>query len=250
MGKRRKLTNGQNVSGKGVKWGMDLNQAIDIPMNEDVAPSSSQVDFLANLSVVPGSEEARKMTVTSGRKCYAWFPKQSPVGLLAKMLLASSAWASTTVFLTWKIKATKSKRLYFQLAPSVPRTEGTGCGLLPVMLKTPSAVETEGGVMEVRENVNAHYKLRDQIAMLPTPRAEKHSPQSREDFTPNLAARIQMLPTPRASMKKGPSEKELNEGDPKGRLETRVGLNHGLKLQPAFVEWMMGYPEGWTELID
>ena len=32
------------------------------------------------------------------------------------------------------------------------------------------------------------------LKLLPTPRAEKHSPQSREDFTPNLAARIQEIP--------------------------------------------------------
>jgi hypothetical protein len=28
------------------------------------------------------------------------------------------------------------------------------------------------------------------------------------------------------------------------------GTNRGLKLQPAFVEYMMGYPEGFTELTD
>jgi hypothetical protein len=28
------------------------------------------------------------------------------------------------------------------------------------------------------------------------------------------------------------------------------GKSHGLKLQPAFAEWMMGYPEGYTALTD
>jgi hypothetical protein len=37
------------------------------------------------------------------------------------------------------------------------------------MLKTPFSAETEGGVMEIREGCDGHYKLRDQIAMLPTP---------------------------------------------------------------------------------
>jgi len=107
------------------------------------------------------------------------------------------------------------------------------------------------GIMEIRPGCNGHYKLRDQIAMLPTPkawdgemglprtkgrpkeksthlatrldallptpRAEKHSPQSREDFTPNLAARL-------------------------------AGKSRGLKLQPAFVEWMMGFPLGFTDI--
>ena len=54
------------------------------------------------------------------------------------------------------------------------------------------------------------------ISLLPTLRAEKQSPQSREDFTPNLAY--------------------------------RVGEKTGLKLQANFVEWMMGYPIGHTDL--
>jgi hypothetical protein len=31
-------------------------------------------------------------------------------------------------------------------------------------------------------------------------------------------------------------------------LPPNNGTKTGLKLQPAFVEWMMGYPEKWTEL--
>ena len=31
-------------------------------------------------------------------------------------------------------------------------------------------------------------------------------------------------------------------------LGRELGKNHGLKLQPAFAEWMQGFPEGWTAL--
>ena len=31
-------------------------------------------------------------------------------------------------------------------------------------------------------------------------------------------------------------------------LTYALGKNHGLKLQPAFAEWMQGFPEGWTAL--
>lgn len=34
----------------------------------------------------------------------------------------------------------------------------------------------------------------------------------------------------------------------KHRLETEIGMRSGLKLQPNFVEWMMGYPQDWTSL--
>ena len=183
---------------------------------EKTIPSFSQVDFLASLSPAPGSEEAKRMTVTSGLKCLEWFPRQSPLGSLAKMLVGSSTWASTIVFLTWNIKATKCKRLLFQLAPSTPRTEGIGCGLLPTTL-------------------------------LPTPRAEKHSPQSREDFTPNLAARIQMLPTPTDSMLTEKCSQETYERNARPLSET-LGMKTGLKLHSDFVAFLMGYPIDWLDI--
>src|SRR3990172_3735238 len=86
--------------------------------------------FHVSLSAQQGSEKARKMTATSGLKCCELYQNFSPVGLLARMLLASSVWGSTIVYLTWKIKVTKSRRLLFQLAPLIPRTEEIGHGLL------------------------------------------------------------------------------------------------------------------------
>src|SRR3989337_4083565 len=85
--------------------------------------------FHASLSAQQGSEKARKMTVTSGLKCCELYQNFSPVGLLARMLLASSVWGSMIVYLTWKVKVTKSRHLLFQLAPLMPRTEETGFGL-------------------------------------------------------------------------------------------------------------------------
>ena len=96
----------------------------------------------------PGSAEARKMTVTSGQKCIgSWLPS-GPVGCLLKTLLATSAWASTKCYLTWKAKATPAGRLLFQLAPSMPNIEGIGSGLLPMMVAYDA---TPGGP-------NNHYK--------------------------------------------------------------------------------------------
>lgn len=65
------------------------------------------------------------MTVTSGRKCLESYTNSGPLGCLVRMCLESSIWHSTRCLLTWKTKATKSKRLIFQLAVSMPRTEET-----------------------------------------------------------------------------------------------------------------------------
>lgn len=85
----------------------------------------------ANHSPLPGSTEARKMTVTSGRRCYELYGSCTRLGSLARMCLESSIWHSTRCLLTWKAKATPAKRLLFQLAVSMPRTKGTECVFWP-----------------------------------------------------------------------------------------------------------------------
>ena len=90
-----------------------------------------QEDSLASLFLLPGNEQARKMTVTSGLKCYELYGKYSPLSSLVKMCLGSSIWHSTRCFLAWKKKDTPRKRLLFQLAVSTPRTDGTGSAFWP-----------------------------------------------------------------------------------------------------------------------
>ena len=85
----------------------------------------------ASLLVKPGSAEARKMTVTSGRKCSELYGKSGQLGSLVKMCLESSIWHSTRCFLTWKTKVTKGNRLLFQLAVSMPRTKECECAFWP-----------------------------------------------------------------------------------------------------------------------
>lgn len=98
------------------------------------------VDSHVNLFQSPGNNLARKMTATSGRKCLELSRKSGPIGLLEKMLLTSEEWHSTTQYLTWKVLATPSGRLLFQLVPSEPTTGGTGSSLLP----TPVARDWKG----------------------------------------------------------------------------------------------------------
>lgn len=71
----------------------------------------------ASHGVLPGSEEARGMTATSGRQCWQRFNQQGRLGLLVKMLLASSSWGSNWLLLTWSVQATPSSRLLFRLVP-------------------------------------------------------------------------------------------------------------------------------------
>ncbi len=133
-------------------------------------------DILASLLVTPGSERAQKMTVTSGRKCIGSWVNSGPLGSLERMLLGTSAWASTLCFLTWMPSATPAGRLLFRLAPSEPLTGESGSGLLP----TPAARDCKGSPVgpSLRQAMARGVSLEETLLreMLPTPSAgNRHS---------------------------------------------------------------------------
>ena len=88
----------------------------------------------------PGSDTAKRMTVSSGLRCFALCSKSSQVGLLARMLLASNQWASSRWFLTWRPAGTKSGRLKFRLVPSDTITGARASGFA----HTPTATANQG----------------------------------------------------------------------------------------------------------
>ena len=121
---------------------------------------------LANLSVRPGSEEAKMMTAISGRKCLELYKKQTPLGLLVKMLLVSSIWNSKKRLLTWKIMATKSNRLLFQLVPLMPSIAGIEFGLLPTPTasdktygRRPTTKRKDGPKTSLRDVLSEKYSM-------------------------------------------------------------------------------------------
>ena len=203
---------------------------------QEIALLFSPGDSLASLSVVPGNEKAKKITVTSGLRCLELYRKPDPVGLLAKMLVGSSIWDSTIVFLTWKLKVTKCKRLLFQLVPSMPRTEEIGSGLLA----TPQASDpVEGARTAVKSQQVCIGRELNRIAMLPTPTGQEvEHPE------------VELTETGRRKTKNGKNSHSLGLADKIAMLPTPIvgDWKTGLKLQPAFVEWMMGFPIGWKDL--
>jgi DNA (cytosine-5)-methyltransferase 1 len=121
------------------------------------------------------------------------------------------------------------------------------------LLRSPTASQGEGGALgeETARARGNTIGIRDQAM--------------------DIAA-LNLLPTTRTSMANGASQKELNAGNPKGRLETVTnwgkfepairrweetigrhapaptkpdGKDGNHRLSSAFTEWMMGLPEGW-----
>jgi hypothetical protein len=155
------------------------------------------------------------------------------------MLLESSKWHSTKCFLTWRPLATPQGRLLFQLAPSMPNTNETEYGLW----RTPAAQEP--GINPQRlESKNLggaarHYhKKTGRLAQI--------------SLSQQVKLRTKLWPTPAASNGKGCAKNRFwGSKTYSGNLDEAVRtIPTDGQLNPTFVEWLMGYPIGHTELKD
>lgn len=180
-------------------------------------------DFHVSHSATPGSVEARRMTATSGLKCFELFPKSNPLSCLVKMFLESYGLLSTMSYLTWKASATPARRLLFRLVPSMPRTGGTGFGFW-------HTVDTTDGAPNLGSNKKNGPKSLIQVAreMWPTPTVGAGLCGGTGNF--------QKL------------HKMKNQGIISEEERRNMSQGNGGRLNPEFVEWLMGLPTGWTDL--
>src|SRR5690242_3453599 len=171
-----------------------------------------------------------------------------PTWVVRKMLLESSRWNSTTCFLTWKVKATPSNRLLFQLAPSMPDTDETEFGLLPTPMSAP---ESEAS----HNQVSGRWReaMKPYLWMTPhTPNGGRVNTAEEilnKGMTKNgkrqvsLESQVKMWPTVTANTAKNCSDGSNYHLD--GAIWEVEGSG---SLNPTWVEWLMMYPPGWTEV--
>ena len=229
---------------------------------------SSQEDSPANPTPSQESEWARKTNATCGPKCVESFEKFSRVGSWAKtyagLLVGMEGWSSTRCKLTWKLKGTKSHRMYFQLAVSVLPTEEIASGLLLTPTTREEVVDQEKfkARMEKYDNETTVPNLATQVVgMLPTPTAfDYNTPRSQKAWDKakekhgdalqnplNRMAAFGMLPTPKCQEERGNASKDrgkFNLTDEVARIWKPPGKTS--QLSPLFVEEMMGFPKNWT----
>lgn len=201
----------------------------------------------------PGSDEARRMTVTSGQKCSALSKSSSPLGSLERMLLGSSIWNSTRCWLIWKPQATKQGRLLFRLVPSTPRTAATDVRLWA----TPTARDSKGANSLEHLATGKHVdQLANAVKLIPTPTARcGQTPCIHGEGRMNLATYVKLIPTVTtgAGMCGGSANyQRLKEMEDSGIISAEerrsMAAGNGGQLNPDWVEWLMGFPIGWTSL--
>ena len=263
---------------------LDNSEARNPHSQMELISSAAGSRSRANLGPKPGSKEARKMTATSGRKWLGLLKSYNLNILLARTCadLLTNAWASSAAFLTWRASATKPSHLLLELAVSMPRTAAPAFGSSPrKMTPTPTASdhierqststekmnpltgksvsldrfvrfwpdsETQAsGVPRLLHTPTAtanqmapSMKERDPGSWWPTPQHRDFRTGEAHRFTDpkrsqNLNDAVAFWPTPKAQ-------------EPDNPCSWTAKYEGSAALNPAFVEWLMGFPAGWTSL--
>ena len=200
-------------------------------------------DFPASPSPPRGSERALRMNATCGRKCAALLPSCGPVGCLGKMLLASSIWASTKRSLTWQKRDTLFSHSYFRLAVSAHGMSASE--LLSSRLMFPTPLASDKGTVKDAQSLDVY--LSDNGIF------RKKNKSGAIWSLPLSAAVFYLTPVASDGFR---STLKPSAYDPKkknGNLAAQVifqenPLSDKAALNPDWVEWLMGFPKGWTEL--
>lgn len=205
---------------------------------------ASRVNHSASLE---GGEE-RTTLETSGQK---------PSGSFARWDPTSRCWRTSQVCLftrtsesfsgTWPRAGSMQSGTVSRRPPSAPLTKETGSGYLP----TPDACVRTGYNQSPSSGAARRPTLAKWAEMFPTPTA-RDSTNARNETARRLGPskahpgttlcdHVTKWPTPKA---------RDHRSDRKSQQSHSPDLNEavGGKLNPTWVEWLMGWPSGWTAL--
>lgn len=219
-------------------------------------------DSPVSRSVLPGSEEARRMTVTSGRKCLESSGNSGPLGLLEKMCLESSIWHSTKCLLIWKTKVTNAGASLFRLAVSMPHIGGNDAPFWPTPSTGAALCGGTGNFKTLQKMAEKGLITEEERRQLSQGNGGKTNPGLVEWLMGYEQTFTSLIPTPRASDYKGAAlgrywmpHSQYVQVERESRYRSQ--LNEHLELtplgkigpmNPTWVEWLMGFPAGWTDL--
>lgn len=210
----------------------DLKQLPSFPADSLVSPSPPQENG-----------RALRMNATCGRKCAGLLPNCGPLGCLGKMLLASSIWGSTKRFLTWQKRDTLFSHSYFRLAASARGMSASELLSSRLMFPTPLASDkctnrdaqnldvflSEGGIFRKRNKSGSIWSLSLSAAVFYL------TPAASEGYRSTLKPTAFRNQSPSSNL----SAQVISQEQP---------VSDAAALNPDWVEWLMGFPKGWTDV--
>lgn len=225
------------------------------------------------------SKKVKGTTVTCGRRCSELSENLRRVGLSVRTYLASCELPLTTFVRTWSVLATKSGYLILKLRLSERCTGEKESRLLPTPVST---LGTNGGPNQ--RDSSGRPGLQMAAMLWPTPKAGKTTSDGEQERTatgrridgngrtwsPSLADAVKMWPTPTTNDAQNSTfpASQINrstlvgdvmrlfatpnaahaQGTSGGGQSRDLRTDVGGQLNPRWVEWLMGFPLGWTDL--
>ena len=195
----------------------------------------------------PGNKEDLRTNGIYGPKCSALSGNCTPLGCLEKMLLASSIWGSTRRFLTWSRQVTPLGFSYFLLSPSAhgmsAKELSSSAMLLPTPLASDDATEKVLILRKSAQDKVYLYVLRYYISYVKTVF------QWRPSDTGDVGKTVDVRMTPTGSFRKYNPSGTVWTARLSWAVYKLLGSPPGdVKLNPDWVEWLMGFPRRWTDI--
>ena len=204
-----------------------------------------QEDFRASRFPWLESKKVGKTTVIYGQRCEGLSPSLSRVGYSVRTYLESCELLLPMLSRTWSVSAITSSCLILKQRVLEPHTTENESRLWPT-------VTVCGNYQHTGASKKAGTGLATAARMWPTPIAGNCGMTARTSGRPiekstklqtqvTLEERKKLFKTPCAACAVGST-------GGKGHRDLRTDI--GGQLNPTWVEWLMGFPTGWTELKD
>ena len=202
---------------------------MELPLTPSVAVSH------ARTSALPEKVSALKVSEAgSGANSHDLSEKSARLGSLLKTCLRSEIEGRTRFSVTWKRSATPGGRAWWVLSMSERRTSAIGSGLLP----TPRAEGMDAMGADVTKSLLTAARF------WPTPNTVDAKGGTRTGKGQVRLCHLVRLPAPTARDWRSGSQATQEE---RGRISgPTLAEWSGGQLNPPWVEWLMGFPIGWT----
>jgi len=238
------------------RYGMTYKPLTDIP-GEELSMSSVVAFHVRTLVPQEKAQESTENVAECGEKWHASFAKYDPDSSLWRTAQCSLLGGLDEFSETWPQWGLMRDGECWEQRTLEQTIRGTGYGLSPDNVSafhTPNTTGLDGGS-------NSRKALRARTTMWPTPRtitggaedaSNKIRPSGHRGQT-NLAGAVQKWPTPQAS----DNRDRGNMSNPSIQRRVAIGKQIMLsqsvdpisgQLNPTWVEWLMGWPLGWTDL--
>ena len=211
---------------------------------QDLKPLPSfPADSLASHSAQPENARDLRIPAIYGRKCAELLPNCGPLTCLGKMLLASSIWGSTKRYLTWQKRDTLFSHSYFRLAASAHGMSASELLSSRLMFPTPLASDQgtnrDARKLDVFLSENGIFRKRNKSGSI---------------WSLSLSAAVFYL-TPvasdgfRSTLKPSAFDQVKKDGNLSAQMvHLEKPEADDMALNPDWVEWLMGFPLGWTDI--